>query len=188
MTSPAKNSIIMNGIVCPTMSPGTYCVHQTKTKNHKNYGGKIVKTTYMPSSNDIQREWFVIDAQDAVLGRLSAPVATILRGKHKPTFTPHMDMGDNVIIINADKVKLTGHKESDKKYYRHSNYPGGIKEMNAATMRAQHPERMVELAIKGMLPKGTLGRQMFRKLHVYAGSEHKHEAQQPKTLDINTLN
>ncbi len=143
--------------------------------------------TYMPNAKEIQRDWYVIDATDIALGRLSTQVAHILRGKNKTTFTPNMDCGDNVIVINAEKIHLTGNKAEDKMYYRHSGFPGGIKEMSAGTMRAQKPERLVELSIKGMLPKGPLGRQMFRKLHVYAGPEHKHAAQQPKELDITEL-
>lgn len=142
--------------------------------------------TYMPNAHDIQRDWFVVDAEDVTLGRLSSQVAAILRGKHKPTYTPNMDCGDHVIIVNAEKVKLTGNKESDKMYYRHSGFPGGIKEMSAGTMRAQKPERLVELSIKGMMPNGPLGRKMVKKLHVYAGPDHKHAAQQPQELDINT--
>ncbi len=146
-----------------------------------------MNTTYMPSAKEIERDWYVIDAADVPLGRVSTAVATILRGKHKPTYTPHMDMGDNVIIINAEEVALTGRKETDKYYYRHSGYPGGQTKINAATMRDQKPERMLELSVKGMLPKGKLGRAMAKKLHVYAGSDHKHEAQQPKTLDVKDL-
>lgn len=143
--------------------------------------------TYMPNAQEIERDWYVVDATDIALGRLSTQVAHILRGKHKPTFTPNMDCGDNIIVINAEKIHLTGNKAEDKMYYRHSGFPGGIKEMSAGTMRAQKPERLIELSIKGMLPKGPLGRQMFRKLHVYAGTEHKHTAQQPKELDITEL-
>lgn len=142
--------------------------------------------TYMPNAKEIQRDWFVVDAEDVTLGRLSSQVAAILRGKHKPTYTPNMDCGDHVIVINAEKIKLTGHKASDKIYYHHSGFPGGIKEMSAGTMRAQKPERLIELSIKGMMPNGPLGRKMVKKLHVYAGPEHNHAAQQPKELDINT--
>ncbi|OLN23075.1 50S ribosomal protein L13 [Domibacillus antri] len=143
-----------------------------------------MRTTYMAKAGEIERKWFVIDAEGKTLGRLSSEVASILRGKHKPTFTPHVDTGDNVIIINASKIELTGNKLQGKIYYRHSMYPGGLKTRTAQDMRANNPERMLELAIKGMLPKGSLGRQMFRKLHVYAGAEHKHEAQQPEVYEL----
>ncbi|KKB34899.1 50S ribosomal protein L13 [Bacillus thermotolerans] len=140
--------------------------------------------TYMAKSGEIQRKWYVIDAQGQTLGRLSSEVASILRGKHKPTFTPNVDTGDNVIIINAEKIELTGNKLKDKIYYRHSMYPGGLKTRTANEMRTKYPERMLELAIKGMLPKGSLGRQMAKKLHVYAGPEHKHQAQQPEVYEL----
>lgn len=146
-----------------------------------------MRTTYMAKASEIERKWYVVDATDVPLGRLSAVVASILRGKNKPTFTPHVDTGDNVIVVNAEKIKLTGHKASDKIYYRHSNYPGGLKSTTAGQMRADKPERLIELSIKGMLPKNALGSQMFRKLHVYAGADHKHAAQQPEVLDINAL-
>jgi large subunit ribosomal protein L13 len=143
-----------------------------------------MRTTYMAKASEIERKWFVIDAEGKTLGRLSSEVASILRGKHKPTFTPHVDTGDNVIILNASKIELTGNKLQGKIYYRHSMYPGGLKSRTAQDMRDKNPERMLELAIKGMLPKGSLGRQMFRKLHVYAGAEHKHEAQQPEVYEL----
>ncbi|WP_025729669.1 50S ribosomal protein L13 [Atopobacter phocae] len=146
-----------------------------------------MRTTYMAKASEIERKWYVVDATDVPLGRLSAVVASILRGKNKPTFTPHVDTGDNVIVINAEKIKLTGKKATDKIYYRHSNHPGGIKATSAGDMRANKPERLIELSIKGMLPKNRLGRDMFRKLHVYAGETHKHEAQQPELLDIHPL-
>ncbi|MGG3449652.1 MULTISPECIES: 50S ribosomal protein L13 [Bacillaceae] len=143
-----------------------------------------MRTTYMAKASEIERKWFVIDAEGKTLGRLSSEVASILRGKHKPTFTPHVDTGDNVIILNASKIELTGNKLQGKIYYRHSMYPGGLKTRTAQDMRDKNPERMLELAIKGMLPKGSLGRQMFKKLHVYAGAEHKHEAQQPEVYEL----
>ncbi|WNS80724.1 50S ribosomal protein L13 [Domibacillus sp. DTU_2020_1001157_1_SI_ALB_TIR_016] len=143
-----------------------------------------MRTTYMAKAGEIERKWFVIDAEGKTLGRLSSEVASILRGKHKPTFTPHVDTGDHVIIINASKIELTGNKLQGKIYYRHSMYPGGLKSTTAGQMRDKNPERMLELAIKGMLPKGSLGRQMFKKLHVYAGAEHKHEAQQPEVYEL----
>ncbi len=144
----------------------------------------MMKDTYMANAQIVNKEWLVIDATDKTVGRLSAEVAAILRGKHKPTFTPHVDCGDNVIIINAEKVKFTGNKLEDKKYYRHSNHPGGLKEETAAKVMETHPERILERSIKGMLPKTKLGRQMYRNLYVYVGSEHKHEAQQPKPYEL----
>jgi large subunit ribosomal protein L13 len=135
----------------------------------------------------IKKEWLVIDATDKILGRLSTEVAKLLRGKHKPNYTPHMDCGDNIIIINAEKVKLTGKKWNDRIFFYYSGYPGGQKEINPATLFAKSPQRLVEKTIKGMLPKTKLGRQLFRNLHVYTGSEHKHEAQKPKLLDLNTI-
>ena len=146
-----------------------------------------MRTTYMAKPNEVERNWVVLYATDVALGRISAVAANMLRGKNKPTFTPHVDTGDQVIIINADKVKLTGKKALDKKYYRHSGYPGGIYETSAGKMRAERPDRLIELSIKGMLPKNKLGRKQFTHLHVYAGSEHPHAAQQPKTVDISEL-
>lgn len=146
-----------------------------------------MRTTYMAKAGNIERKWYVIDATDISLGRLSAVVASILRGKNKPTYTPHVDTGDNVIVVNAEKIKLTGKKANDKIYSRHSGYPGGLKQVNAGTLRAQKPERLIELSVKGMIPKNSLGSQQFRKLHVYAGPEHKHAAQQPENLDITKL-
>lgn len=143
-----------------------------------------MRTTFMANDNTVERKWLVIDAEGLVLGRLSSEVASILRGKNKPTYTPHVDTGDNVIIINAEKIELTGNKLQNKMYYRHSGYPGGLKERNAADMRANKPESMIELAIKGMLPKGPLGRKMIKKLHVYRGPEHKHAAQQPEVYEL----
>jgi large subunit ribosomal protein L13 len=140
--------------------------------------------TYMANSQTVERKWFVVDAAGKTLGRLSTEVASVLRGKHKPTFTPHVDCGDYVIVINAKEVNLTGNKWEDKNYYRHSRYPGGLKTTNAKTMNATFPERIVEFAVKGMLPKGRLGRATFKKLYVYAGSEHPHAAQQPEVLEL----
>ena len=133
------------------------------------------------------KQWVVVDAADMVLGRLASKVARILRGKHKPNYTPHVDCGDNVIIINADKVKLTGNKWNDRVFFYHSGYPGGRKDVTPAQLFAKSPERLVERTVKGMLPKTRLGHQLFRNLHVYAGTEHKHEAQQPKVIDINSM-
>lgn len=140
--------------------------------------------TFVPSAKNIERSWWIVDAEGLSLGRLATAVATRLRGKHKPIFTPFLDTGDHVIVINAAKVRLTGRKEQQKVYYSHSGYPGGIKEVNAARMRATHPERMLELAIKRMLPKNKLGRQMYTKLRVYADANHPHEAQKPQPLEI----
>ena len=136
--------------------------------------------TYVATKDSIERKWLVIDAEGMVLGRLATEVARLLRGKHKPTYTPFLDTGDNVIVINASKVILTGNKLDDKKYRHHSGFPGGLKEVDYRTMMAKNPEKAVELAVKGMLPKNTLGRQMFRKLHVYAGPEHEQAAQKPE--------
>ena len=140
--------------------------------------------TFMANKDTVERKWFVVDAEGKVLGRLATEVASVLRGKHKPTFTPHFDSGDYVIVINADKIELTGNKWDDKKYYSHSRYPGSLKETSAKVMNQTHPERLIEFAIKGMLPKGRLGRQMYKKLYVYAGNEHPHQAQQPEVLEL----
>jgi large subunit ribosomal protein L13 len=140
--------------------------------------------TYTPKPGDITREWHVIDATDVVLGRLASQAATLLRGKHKPTFAPHIDTGDFVIIINADKVALTGAKAEQKRAYRHSGFPGGLRSQTYAELLAKSPEKAVEKAVRGMLPKNSLGRQQLTKLKVYAGSEHPHAAQQPKSFEI----
>lgn len=140
--------------------------------------------TFMANENTIERKWLVVDAAGKRLGRLSTEVATVLRGKHKPTYTPHVDCGDYVIVVNADKVELTGDKWNKKKYYTHSTYPGGLKEKTAKVMMQEKPTRMVELAIKGMLPKSKLGNQMYKKLFVYAGPTHKHDAQKPATMEL----
>ena len=140
--------------------------------------------TFMLRKEDAVHNWYLIDAEGKTLGKVSVLAATVLRGKNKPTFTPHVDCGDNVIIINAEKVVLTGNKLDKKIYYNHSGYPGGLRERTAATMVEKYPVEMVERAIKGMLPKGRLGRQMYKKLFVYAGSEHKHEAQKPENLEV----
>ena len=143
-----------------------------------------MRTTFMANTGNIERKWYVVDAAGQRLGRLASEVAAILRGKHKPTFTPHVDCGDHVIIINADKIELTGNKLADKIYYRHSMHPGGLKQRTALEMRTNYSERMIEIAIKGMLPKNRLGAQMFRKLNVYAGDTHPHQAQQPEVLEL----
>src|SRR5690625_746212 len=150
----------------------------------ENWREKTMRTTFMANENNIERKWFVVDAEGARLGRLASEVTSILRGKHKPTYTPHADTGDHVIIINAEKVELTGNKWNDKKYYRHSGYPGGLKVRNAEEMRNRQPEKMIELAIKGMLPKGPLGRRMAKKLHVYKGAEHQNQAQKPEVYEL----
>lgn len=138
----------------------------------------------MQTKETVKRNWYVIDAENLPLGRVATKAATILRGKHKATFTPHIDCGDYVIIVNAEKVKLTGNKLNDKMYYDHSGFPGGLRERNAKTMIENYPVEMVERAVKGMLPNGPLGRQMYKKLFVYAGAEHKHEAQKPTVITI----
>lgn len=140
--------------------------------------------SFVATPANIEHKWYVIDATDKVLGRLASEVASILRGKHKPTFTPFMDTGDFVIIVNAEKVRLTGRKENQKVYYRHSGYPGGLKKIPYEEMKKKHPERIIEHAVKGMLPKNPLGRAMYKKLKVYAGPDHHHEAQQPEVYDF----
>ena len=143
-----------------------------------------MKTTFMQKKEEVVRDWYVLDAKNMPLGRVSSKAAVMLRGKHKATYTPHIDCGDNIIIINAKEVLLTGNKLEDKKYYNHSRYVGGLRERTAKEMRENYPEEMIERAVKGMLPKGRLGRQMIKKLHVYAGSEHNHAAQKPKTIEL----
>lgn len=143
-----------------------------------------MKDTFMQKKEEVTRNWYVIDATDMNLGRLATKAAHVLRGKHKPTFTPHVDCGDNVIVVNASKVNLTGNKLNDKIYYNHSGYTGGLRERTAKVMKEQYPVEMVERAIKGMLPKGRLGRQMYKKLFVYAGEEHPHTAQKPTKLEV----
>lgn len=140
--------------------------------------------TFMLKKEEVEHKWYVIDAKDKNLGKVATLAAHVLRGKHKPTFTPHVDCGDNVIIINADKVNLTGSKLDNKVYYNHSGYPGGLRERTARVMKEKYPVEMVERAVKGMLPKGRLGRQMYTKLFVYAASEHKHSAQKPEVLEV----
>jgi len=140
--------------------------------------------TYTVSEDDIERSWWVVDAEDRVLGRLASEVARILRGKHKPTFSRHLDVGDYVVVVNAEKVRLTGNKEETKRYFRHSGHMGGEKLVPFERMRARRPEWVIERAVKGMMPKNNLGRQMAKKLRVYAGPEHPHEAQEPRPLDL----
>ena len=140
--------------------------------------------TYTAKANEITRDWYVVDAQDKVLGRLASALAHRLRGKHKPEFTPHMDVGDYIFVLNVDKLRVTGNKENAKLYHRHSTYPGGIHTTTFGKLHAKHPGRVLEIAVKGMLPKGPLGYAMLKKLKCYAGTSHPHTAQQPKTLEI----
>ena len=140
--------------------------------------------SFMASPSTVERKWYVVDAEGKTLGRLASEVANVLRGKNKPTYTPHIDTGDYVIVVNAEKIQVTGKKLDQKIYYHHSDYVGGMKETTLREMMNKKPEKVIELAVKGMLPKGPLGRQMLKKLHVYAGPEHNHAAQKPETLDI----
>jgi large subunit ribosomal protein L13 len=140
--------------------------------------------TYTAKPQDIRREWHLVDATDKTLGRLATEVARRLRGKHKPTFTPHMDTGDHIVVVNAEKVKVTGNKLNDKYYHRHTGYIGNLKSINLSDLLEKHPERAIQYAVKGMMPKNPLGRAMLKKLHVYAGSEHPHAAQQPEPLEL----
>jgi large subunit ribosomal protein L13 len=141
--------------------------------------------TYSAKPESVQREWFIVDAAEQTLGRLATEIARRLKGKHKPEYTPHVDTGDYIVVINADKVRVTGNKTSDKMYYRHTGYPGGLRSISFDKLIDHKPEMIIEQAVKGMLPKNPLGRDMYRKLKVYAGSEHPHAAQQPQTLEIN---
>ncbi|SOC09451.1 LSU ribosomal protein L13P [Ureibacillus xyleni] len=143
-----------------------------------------MRTTFMAKGHEVERKWLVVDAEGQTLGRLASEVASILRGKHKPTFTPNVDTGDHVIIINADKIELTGNKLEGKIYYRHTQFAGGLKTRTAGEMKEKYPQQMLELAVKGMLPKNSLGRKMFTKLHVYAGAEHPHAAQKPESYTL----
>ncbi len=140
--------------------------------------------TYSAKPETVRRDWYVVDAADKVLGRLATEIARRLRGKHKPEYTPHVDTGDYIVVINADKVRLTGNKDANKVYYHHTGYPGGIKSATVKRVRATHPERIIAAAVKGMMPKNPLGREMYGKLRVYAGTDHCHHAQQPKVLEI----
>ncbi|MDP6707956.1 MAG: 50S ribosomal protein L13 [Alphaproteobacteria bacterium] len=145
--------------------------------------------TYSAKPTEVTRKWWLIDAEDLVLGRLASTVANLLRGKHKPQYTPHIDCGDHIVVVNAEKVRLTGNKRSDKIYYWHTGYPGGIKSRTPADyLDGKHPERVIEKAVQRMIPKGPLGRQQLRKLRVYAGTEHPHEAQTPEVLDVAAMN
>jgi large subunit ribosomal protein L13 len=144
--------------------------------------------TFSARPQNVKRDWYVIDAENMVLGRLATEIARRLRGKHKPEYTPHIDTGDYIVVINAEKIHVTGRKRTDKMYYHHSGYPGGIKSISFDKLMQKFPERIIENAVKGMLPKGPLGRDMYRKLKVYVGAEHRHEAQQPVELKLNSLN
>lgn len=140
--------------------------------------------TYTARAEDIEREWFLVNAEGKTLGRLASEIAQVLRGKHKPIYTPHLDCGDFVVVVNAEKVQVTGRKLDQKMYYRHTGYPGGIKSISLRNQLQKHPERVLEAAVRGMLPKNRLGRKMFKKLKVYAGNSHPHQAQQPKVLEL----
>jgi large subunit ribosomal protein L13 len=140
--------------------------------------------TFSAKPHEVEREWFVVDARGETLGRLATRIAATLRGKHKPIYTPHVDCGDYVIVINADKINVTGQKLDQKMYYRHSGYPGGLRQINLRSQLQKHPERVIEAAVRGMLPKNRLGRKMFKKLKVYAGPDHPHQAQRPKPLEL----
>ena len=140
--------------------------------------------TYSAKAETVQRDWYVVDAEGKTLGRLATEIASRLRGKHKPEFTPHVDTGDYIVVVNAEKIAVTGNKATDKIYYSHTEYPGGIKDINFKGLIEKAPERVIQSAVKGMLPRGPLGREMFRKLKIYVGSEHPHSAQQPQQLDV----
>ena len=141
--------------------------------------------TFSATPSDIDKKWILIDAEDLVLGRLATQLATVLRGKHRPEYSPHADCGDHIIVINAEKIRVTGNKESDKIYYHHTRFAGGLKSITLEKQREKHPERIIEAAVKGMMPKGPLGRSMLKKLKVYAGGEHPHTAQQPEAMKLN---
>lgn len=143
--------------------------------------------TWSPKASEIEREWQLMDADGQILGRFASQVASVLRGKHKPTFTPHMDNGDFVVVVNAEKIRVTGNRPDQKMYYRYSGYPGGLKVLSYKQLHARHPERVIKFAVKGMLPKTRLGRQLLKKLHVYAGQRHPHTAQQPKLYAIKNI-
>jgi large subunit ribosomal protein L13 len=153
-----------------------------KKKRNKNF-----MKTFSAVPSEVERKWYLIDATDLVLGRMAVVIADYLRGKHKPIFTPNQDTGDFIVVINADKVFLTGHKEEQKKYIHHTNFPGGLKEIKAKDLREKHPERIVEEAVKDMITRNPLGRKVLKKLHVYSGSEHEHVAQKPEFLDVKSM-
>ena len=162
----------------PTKAPEENIYHILLQLFHR----RLTMKTFMPSASSVERKWYVVDASQYTLGRLTSQVAAVLRGKNKPEYTPNLDLGDYVIVINAEKVKLTGNKLDQKIYYNHSDYVGGMKETTLREMMAKKPELVIEHAVKGMLPKGPLGREMYTKLHVYAGPEHNHAAQKPEVL------
>ena len=164
----------------PTYTDASFCILVARLRVLFFVSEEWNVNTYVPKRDEIKKKWLIIDADGKVLGRIAAEAASILRGKHKPMYTPYLDCGDSVVIINAEKVVLTGRKRTDKKYYRHSGYPGGIKETTYDRMLEKHPTRAMSLAVKGMLPHNRLGSKMYRHLRVYAGSEHPHEAQQPE--------
>lgn len=143
--------------------------------------------TWSPKASEIQRDWLLVDVEDQILGRAATQIASLLRGKHKPTFTPHMDNGDFVVVVNADKVRVTGKKAEQKKYYRHSGYPGGLKVQTYRQLMQRHPTRILKFAVKGMLPKNRLGRKLLKKLYIYAGPRHPHQAQQPKVYTLGKI-
>jgi large subunit ribosomal protein L13 len=144
----------------------------------------VTTKSYTPRAGDIERRWFVVDADGKTLGRLASQIAHVLRGKHKPTYSPHMDLGDHIVVINAEKVRVTGRKAEQKVYHRHTGYPGGLRTTTYEEMLNKHPERIIRTAVKGMMPNNILGRQMFKKLRVYAGPDHDHVAQQPEALSL----
>jgi large subunit ribosomal protein L13 len=144
----------------------------------------VVQRTYSAKPAEVNRTWYVVDAEGKTLGRLASTIAATLRGKHKPIFTPHIDTGDFVVVVNAEKVKVTGNKETQKFYYRHSNYPGGLKTQSLKDLRERHPDRIIENAVRGMIPRTTLGKQQMTKLKIYSGSEHPHTAQNPVALEL----
>lgn len=168
-----------------TIKAPEYCYFIVDT--NKEHGGIKLRTTYMAHAGKVERKWYVIDAADIELGRLASVVASILRGKNKPTYTPNVDTGDNVVIVNASKVKLSGRKADEKVYYHHSAWIGHMKSMTAGKMRATKPTHLIELAVKGMLPHNSLGHYEFLKMHVYAGPKHENQAQEPVKLDISKL-
>jgi large subunit ribosomal protein L13 len=147
-------------------------------------GVLVVQRTYSAKPTEVNRKWYVVDAEGKTLGRLASTIAATLRGKHKPIFTPHIDTGDFVVVVNAEKIKVTGSKETQKFYYRHSNFPGGLKKQSLKDLRERHPDRIIENAVKGMLPRNTLGKAQLTKLKIYAGASHPHEAQNPVTLEL----
>jgi large subunit ribosomal protein L13 len=149
-----------------------------------NWDYELTTQTYTPRAAEIERRWYIVDANGKTLGRLATQIAHVLRGKHKPAYTPHLDMGDHIVVINADKIRVTGRKAEQKVYYRHTGYPGGIRKTTYEHMLEKHPERILRKAVKGMMPNNVLGRRMFKKLRIYAGDEHRHKAQNPETLDI----